>query len=70
MYKATLNEWNSKLYYKYENWVKSDVGSAQKEEMVVDRTAGIIPSVPYQKLEPSASIHVIAEEGKILEYLQ
>ncbi|KAF2885426.1 hypothetical protein ILUMI_20706 [Ignelater luminosus] len=69
LYQATLEEWYSKLYYKYENRIKpgkqQDGGKAKVEEQIVDRAAGIIPIVPFQKLEPSASTYVIYVEDQM-----
>ncbi|KAF2897504.1 hypothetical protein ILUMI_08660, partial [Ignelater luminosus] len=63
--KATQEEWYSKLYYKYMKFKKPKEEDVSEQETIVDRAAGIIPTVPYQKLEPSASTYCIEEENKL-----
>lgn len=70
LYNATLQEHYSKLHYKYEqHYVKQpgaeDPPPKKPKGEVVDKTAGIIPIVPYQKLEPTASTYVISVEDDL-----
>lgn len=68
---VTAVEWRKKLFYKYEEKRKNQKAIPLSELAEEDRLKEIdindieedIPSVPYQKLEPTASEFVISEEG-------
>ncbi|KAB0802587.1 hypothetical protein PPYR_04773 [Photinus pyralis] len=63
IYHSTLNEWYSKLIYKYEQYrviKKAEGVSVPKQEY--DREAGIMPQVPYARMPVSPSTHIISEE--------
>ncbi|KAK5638603.1 hypothetical protein RI129_012898 [Pyrocoelia pectoralis] len=71
IYNSILNEWYSKLIYKYEQYriIKKKEG-VKVPKQDYDREAGIMPYVPYVRMPTSPSTHVIAEEDVLYAELR